>query len=102
MGMIVVTTMDARPNYCYDCPCHNGEHGIYEADKEKRSTFEYRPYWCPLKKQEAVKPRRDAVCVKMFRCGVCGEYVGFIDSDPGDSNEQDNFCRNCGIPVKWG
>ncbi len=37
----------------------------------------------------------------MFRCGACGEYVGFIDSDQGDPNEQDNYCRNCGKAVKW-
>lgn len=54
-----------------------------------------------LKEQEAIEPRRDANCVRMFRCGVCGEYVGFIDSDLGDPNEQDNYCRNCGRPVKW-
>ena len=54
-----------------------------------------------LKEQDAVEPRRDANCVMMFRCGVCGEYVGFIDSDPGDPNEQDNYCRNCGRKVKW-
>ena len=54
-----------------------------------------------LKKVEAVEPRRDANCARMFRCGACGEYVGFIDSDPGDPNEQDNYCRNCGRQVKW-
>jgi len=54
-----------------------------------------------LKEQEAIEPRRDANCVRMFRCGVCGEYVGFIDLDPGDPNEQDNYCRNCGRKVKW-
>lgn len=48
MGMIVITTMDALPDYCYDCPCNNGEYGICEADKEKRSAW-VRPYWCPLK-----------------------------------------------------
>ena len=47
--MIVITTMEELPNYCYECPCNNGECGRCEADKEKRSTFEYRPYWCPLK-----------------------------------------------------
>ena len=47
--MIVITTMDALPEYCYECPCHNGEHGRCEADKERRSALEYRPYWCPLK-----------------------------------------------------
>ena len=47
--MIAITTMEELPNYCYECPCNNGECGRCEADKEKRSTFEYRPYWCPLK-----------------------------------------------------
>lgn len=54
-----------------------------------------------LKDQEAVEPRRDAICVRMFRCGACSEYVGFIDSHPGDHNEQDNYCRKCGRKVKW-
>lgn len=54
-----------------------------------------------LKEQEAIEPRRDAICVRMFRCGACREYVGFIDSDHGDPNEQDNYCRNCGRPVLW-
>lgn len=54
-----------------------------------------------LNKQEAVEPIRDANCIRMFRCGACGEYVGFIDSDPGDPNEQDNYCRHCGKKVKW-
>ena len=52
INRIVITTMDSLPEYCYECPCNNGEHGICEADKEKRSTFEYRPYWCPLIKWE--------------------------------------------------
>ena len=46
--MIVITTMDALPDYCYGCPCHDGDNGVCEADKEKRTTYE-RPYWCPLK-----------------------------------------------------
>lgn len=47
--MIVITTMDALPDYCYDCPCHNGETGRCNADKDGRYSYEYRPYWCPLK-----------------------------------------------------
>ena len=48
--MIVITTLEELPDYCYDCPCHNSEHGICEADTEKRSIHEYRPFWCPLNK----------------------------------------------------
>lgn len=47
--MIAITTMEELPNYCYECPCYNGEYGRCEADKEKRSTIDYRPYWCSLK-----------------------------------------------------
>lgn len=50
--MIVITTMDVLPDCCYECPCNNGEHSRCQADKERRSTYEYRPYWCPLMKQE--------------------------------------------------
>ena len=47
--MIVITTMDSLPELCYECPCHDGENGQCNADKEKRYSAEYRPYWCPLK-----------------------------------------------------
>ena len=46
--MIVITTLDALPEYCYECPCYNEEHVYCQADKERR-TSEYRPFWCPLK-----------------------------------------------------
>jgi len=47
MKMIVITTIDTLPDYCYECPCYNGEHCYCQADKERRYS-EYRPYWCPL------------------------------------------------------
>jgi len=46
--MIAITTMDAIPNLCYECPCHDGENGTCNVDKEQRYISEYRPYWCPL------------------------------------------------------
>lgn len=46
--MIVITSMDYLPEHCYECPCHDGESGYCQADKEWRYS-EYRPYWCPLK-----------------------------------------------------
>lgn len=46
--MIVITTIDTLPDHCYECPCHDGESGYCQADKERRYS-EYRPYWCPLK-----------------------------------------------------
>lgn len=53
--MIVITAIDALPDYCYECPCHNGESGYCQADKAHRYS-EYRPFWCPLKEQDYVKP----------------------------------------------
>jgi len=46
--MIVITTIDALPDHCYECPCHDSESCYCQADKERRYS-EYRPYWCPLK-----------------------------------------------------
>ena len=46
--MIVITTMKTLPEYCFDCPCNNGEYGECQADEQHRSVY-YRPYWCPLK-----------------------------------------------------
>ena len=54
-----------------------------------------------LKEQGSIEPVLDETTKRFYRCGACGEYVGFIDSDPGDPNEQDNYCRNCGRVVKW-
>lgn len=54
-----------------------------------------------LKEQGSIEPVLDEKTKRFYRCGACGEYVGFIDSDPGDPNEQDNYCRNCGRAVKW-
>jgi hypothetical protein len=47
IGMIVIKTMTNLPEHCYDCPCHNGESGYCQADKENRYS-DYRPFWCPL------------------------------------------------------
>ena len=54
-----------------------------------------------LKEQEAVKPVLDKTSKRFYRCGACGECVGFIDLDVSDQNEQDNYCRNCGKSVDW-
>ena len=56
-GMIVITTIDELPDYCYECPCHDGESGYCQADKERRCS-DYRPYWCPLKEIHSVMLER--------------------------------------------
>ena len=48
---IVITTMSELPEYCYDCPCHDGENDKCKADAEGRTSI-YRPFWCPLKEEK--------------------------------------------------
>ena len=52
--------------------------------------------------QESIEPVLDETTKRFYRCGACGECVGFIDSDINDPDETDYFCRNCGRVVKWG
>jgi hypothetical protein len=54
-----------------------------------------------LKEREAVKPVRDKEIGRIWLCGKCGSYVGFEDNYPGDPNEFDKYCRECGRPVLW-
>lgn len=51
---IVITTMTELPEYCYNCPCHDGEYDRCNADNERRTSI-YRPFWCPLKEVETDK-----------------------------------------------
>ena len=46
---VIIKTMTDLPEYCYECPCHDGESGYCQADKENRYSV-YRPFWCPLVK----------------------------------------------------
>lgn len=48
---IVITTMSELPEYCYNCPCHDGENDKCRADTEGRTSI-YRPFWCPLKEEK--------------------------------------------------
>ena len=48
---IVITSMSELPEYCYDCPCHDGENDKCKADAEGRTSI-YRPFWCPLKEEK--------------------------------------------------
>ena len=77
--MIIITTMDKLPDYCYDCPCHNGETGLCKADENGRYTSEYRPFWCPLKE----------TTVKMTVCKKCGlEHPAYNSKCPKCGSEK--------------
>lgn len=36
------------PEYCYECPCHNGESGYCQLYKDRYLSSIYRPAKCPL------------------------------------------------------
>jgi len=48
---IVITSMSELPEYCYNCPCHDGENDKCKADTEGRTSI-YRPFWCPLREEK--------------------------------------------------
>lgn len=48
---IVITSMLELPEYCYNCPCHDGENDKCRADTEGRTSI-YRPFWCPLREEK--------------------------------------------------
>ena len=43
--------MSELPEYCYNCPCHDGENDKCRADTEGRTSI-YRPFWCPLREEK--------------------------------------------------
>lgn len=52
MSKIIITTLDALPDFCYNCPLHDGINGSCNGDKpDYRIINEYRPFWCPLKEE---------------------------------------------------
>lgn len=45
--IIIETELKELPENCYDCPF--SINGICQADNQKRTSQEYRPFWCPMK-----------------------------------------------------
>ena len=59
--MIAITTMNKIPEYCYDCPCHDGNNGKCNAANMYSS--DDRPNWCPMSDAipvEWLKQKRDS------------------------------------------
>lgn len=83
---------------CDNCPYYHSQFNYYDNDCVVALNNDAIAL---LKEREPTEPVLDETTKRFYRCGACGEYVGFIDSDPGDPNEQDCFCRNCGRAVKW-
>lgn len=67
---IIIKTMTNLPEYCYDCPCHDGESGYCQADKEHRYSV-YRPFWCPLVKISMEQPNIEDMLSVLDRSMEC-------------------------------
>lgn len=81
--MIVITTMDSLPEHCYECPCHDGESGYCQADKEQRYS-DYRPFWCPL--------IRCKVCTDCAIMNCRNDIIGALNKhDNNDLDEKPLF-----------
>ena len=84
------------PSNCLDCPACNEYlmcaipiNGRKWAENDVREFGQGRPEWCPMKEQEAVKPRVSTV---EQRCGNCNKVI-----------EMDGWkaCPWCGKPILW-
>lgn len=45
--MSIIINVLNLPDRCSDCPCYNSSNSFCKADPKRRSTYEYRPFWCP-------------------------------------------------------
>lgn len=63
--MIVIKTMTELPEHCWECPCHDGESGYCQADKEHRYS-DYRPFWCPLSEIDTTEETNKTAKIEAF------------------------------------
>lgn len=94
MGMIQIDM--SMPKNCLDCPacneylmCAIPVNGRKWGENDVKEFGQSRPEWCPMKEQEAVKPRVSSV---EQRCGNCNKVI-----------EMDGWitCPWCGKPIDW-
>ena len=77
---------------CKNCGYHlSGGYSTMDCRKQL-----LRDAFALLKEQEAVKPINS---YGTFRCGKCRNIVGY--NDGYGRGYQNNFCSECGMPVKW-
>ena len=89
------------PKGCDVCPlmydyiqCNALPEGCEDDDDFNNDGFDWtkRPDWCPLKDQEAVKPKEsDNPEESEYCCGICG-YPLWLD---------ELYCAHCGRRIKW-
>jgi hypothetical protein len=102
------------PTYCRDCPCCNAENSRCNITGD--STYEKRPFDCPLKEVKladlpSAQPKRkkgkwiitDTYNNRVWHCNCpeCGEDPQHFISGTEDwwINKLPNFCPNCGADM---
>lgn len=80
---ILIKTMTNLPEYCYDCPCHDGESGYCQADETHRCSV-YRPFWCPLVKTGTEQPDIEAMLSTLdhsMECVLESDHRSFTNQE---------------------
>lgn len=98
------------PIYCYDCPCHNGENGRCNITGD--STYDKRPFDCPLKEvklanlpsaqPERKKGRWIITDTDSCYCSECKkDPISFVNgSEFWWLDKMPNFCPHCGADMR--
>lgn len=92
------------PTNCLDCPacneylmCAIPVNGRKWGENDVREFGQGRPEWCPMKKPEAVEPKKtayqrvDHTIAYRYRCGTCDMSIF----------PSYKYCPFCGQAVKW-
>ena len=94
------------PDNCDECR-FNTEYGFCKAMPDNfcgNTDDRKRPKWCPLKEQEADKPKghwiekEDYNMDTYYDCSVCGESWTTIDGTPWQNGM--NYCPHCGAKME--
>lgn len=98
VGMIQIDM--PMPTNCLDCPACNEYlmcaipiNGRQWRENDVREFGQGRPEWCPMKEQEAVKPKYKERMGGFFVCPTCGTALNNILNVKA--------CGKCGQAVKW-
>lgn len=93
---VIIGTMNNLPEYCWNCPCCSSV-GRCRADKERRKTSEYRPFWCPLQEEQEEQvaiseeqARQHSIKVSCDMCGKIVEHYSLIAI-----NDNLHACKKC-------
>ena len=86
------------PIYCYDCPCQDGENGRCNITGD--STFDKRPFDCPLREERIGKWVSELVKHEDWK-GNMQSYYQYISCSLCHTPQykESPFCPNCGAKM---